>query len=299
MYYYLKISICIFIFICIYLCIYVYIKTNNNNTNNKLLNINNKLLNINNNTNNNTNTNTNKRLFFNNCDIYYINLDRSKDRNKVMIEQSIKHELNIKRISAVDGKKINLDNKKLDFFLKNLRQHFKKNQQRLGHLGVFFSHLNIFKLFNKSNKDYCIIMEDDCYITTNTFKNDIVNNLKNIPSDWDIILCGYHIDDDWSKEHKIYNKDLKYNKGILNINYFTGLHCYIINKKSVKKLLSSLIQPTWYIDWEISKLAYQNKLKIYGIFPPIVCQPAAFRVKVNDINYNYKCKYYFKTTTNI
>lgn len=229
--------------------------------------------------------------------IYYINMDKSKDRRVHMEKQLFKQGLVGIRQSGIDGKQINLEEYK--FFLKKFNNHFVKRPDRIGHLGCFLSHLEIYKNFLKTDKPYCLVLEDDVSFLTNSFKkvlNDTIYKFKS--KNWDIILFGYHIDQDWNKKHKENNKDLFLKDDIIhNINYFTGLHCYLINRRTAIKLLKKLRQPSWYIDWEISKYAYNNELNIYGVFPPVVCQPAAFRVNINDINYRYKCKF-FKTTTN-
>ena len=229
--------------------------------------------------------------------IYFINMDKSKDRLKHMNNQLSKHKLIGIRFEGVDGKKLNLNSNNYKYFLKNIKNHFIKRPDRIGHLGCFLSHLGIYNKFINSDKEYCLILEDDCSISNVNFKKNLNNSIKYLKNN-DIVLLGYHIDKDWNLKHKYKNKDLYLKNGIIyNINYFTGLHCYLINKSTATKLINYLSQPNWYIDCEISKLAYKKKLKIVGIFPPIVCQPAAFKVNVNDINYNYKCKY-FKTTTN-
>ena len=240
----------------------------------------------------------------NNFYIAYINLDTSKERNNFMIKQAKKFNLNINRIKAFDGKKLNLNN--YNYFLKNLKKHFEEKNNRLGHLGCFLSHLKLYKEFLKTNLEYAIILEDDCKINNNNFKKIILDSIKKLPNNWDILLGGYHIDEDWAKQHKYFNKDIYLkNKILYNIKAFTGTHFYIINRKSAQKLLKLLEQPTWYIDWEISKYANEDKLKIYGIYPPIVCQPAAHKIKIKNINYNYnnKCSYkdiefVTKSTTN-
>lgn len=240
---------------------------------------------------------TNDNVNSDSIGIYYINMDKSKDRKKHMILQLKKQGLDGIRQKGIDGKKLNLDNHK--FFLKNFKDHFRKRPDRIGHLGCFFSHLEIYKKFLNSNKQYCLVLEDDTSFLSNNFKNILNNTINKFSTKrWDIILFGYHIDQDWNKKHKENNRELYLKDNVIhNINYFTGLHCYLINRKTAMKLLEKLKQPNWYIDWEISRLAYNKELIIKGIFPPVVCQPAAFKVNVNDINYRYKCKF-FKTTTN-
>lgn len=230
-------------------------------------------------------------------EIYYINMDASKERRAHIVNQLKKQGLSGTRQKGIDGKRIDLESSDMRHFLAKFDGHFQKMPERLGHLGCFQSHLEVYKKFLASNSRYCLILEDDSSFTTDDFKNILMTHLRRT-DDWDILLFGYHIDSDWDDNHKYKNRDLHLVDGVLrNICYFTGLHCYVVSRSCAQRLLSYLRQPSWYIDWEISKLAYNKKLKICGVFPPVVCQPAAFKVKVNDIDYNYNCKY-FKTTTN-
>ena len=112
--------------------------------------------------------------------------------------------------------------------------------------------------------------------------------MKNVPDDWDILLFGYHIDDD-NKMVKKGNKNLKIINGIINITYFTGLHAYLINRKALPILLKELPKHEWLIDWHMSYLAERGLIKIYGVFPPIMCQPAISKIKINKINLDLHC----------
>tara|TARA_B110000208_G_C11743197_1_gene420686 strand:- start:672 stop:1490 length:819 start_codon:yes stop_codon:yes gene_type:complete len=237
---------------------------------------------------------------FDNSNIYYINMDKSKERRSEIENELKKHNLeNIIRETAIVGKDLNLDDSRYDVFLKNLRDHFKNTPSQIGHLGCMISHINVFKKFLLSDKDYCIILEDDCRFIVDDFKKSVMEYIKNVPKDWDVILAGYHIDEDWHNDHKNNNKDLKYDNGILNIKQFVGLHCYIINKDSAKILIENLKSPRWIIDWEMSTLCNENKLKVYGMFPPIACQPAVNKIKIKDFKYEFTCNnLHLPSTTN-
>ena len=228
-------------------------------------------------------------LFKNQTEAYYINLDRSIGRRENMEKKLREQQLSATRQPAVNGRALNL-NDHADF-VKNIRTHFEKVPSRLGHLGCFLSHLAVYQRFlSESSRDYCLIMEDDCTFYGVNFKAEIADAMQYVPTDWDILLCGYHIDEDWDPRHKLHNSGVRlHNRVLHNIQYFTGLHCYFVRRATVQRLLVLLSQPKWYIDWEISRHAAAGRLKVYGIFPPVVCQPGSFHVNIGNINYKYNC----------
>jgi len=235
---------------------------------------------------------------FDTMKIYYINLDRSKERMNNVERICSEHDLVSERIVAIDGKKLNIDDEIHQKSIQNIKWWFKKNNmQNIGHFGCYLSHMKTYEKFLNSNSEYCLILEDDVEFLTSNLKNDIIKNMNNLPKDWNILLLGYEIDSR-NKSVKKGNKDTKLKNGLLNIKYFVGLHAYIINRETAKILLKELQVLDWILDWNISFLANKNKLNIYGVYPPIACQPAIHMIDVNDIYHEYKCSNSFPTLTN-
>ena len=114
--------------------------------------------------------------------------------------------------------------------------------------------MGVYRDFLKSDNEYCLIFEDDIELLTHDLKNDIIKNMNNLPLNWNILLLGYEIDEK-HESVKRGNKNTKLKRGLLNINYFTGLHAYIINRETAKILLENLQELDWIIDWNISFLA--------------------------------------------
>ena len=235
---------------------------------------------------------------FQNMKIYYINLDRSEDRKQSL--ESICSSQNIvsERITAIDGKKLDINDKKYEKAIHKIKWWFEKNNlSNIGHFGCYLSHMKTYETFLQSNSEYCLILEDDIELLTNDLKSEIIKNMNNLPEDWNILLLGYEIDGR-KKNVKNGNKNTKLKNGLLNITYFVGLHAYIINRKTAKILLENLQTLDWILDWNICYLAEKNIVNVYGVYPPIVCQPAIHMIDVNDIYYKYTCSNNFKTLTN-
>jgi GR25 family glycosyltransferase involved in LPS biosynthesis len=238
---------------------------------------------------------------FDNMAMYYINLDRSPDRKISMEQMCARQGINPERLSAVDGKLLDLDDPKYEKALKKIKWWFLiENKKNAGHFGCYLSHMKIFEKFLKTDKEYCFILEDDAEILVTDIKREIMKNMKNLPRGWDILLLGYEVNGgpNGYKEVREGNKDTVLKNGLLNLNYFTGLQGYIINRKCAKKLIKNLQQLDWIIDWNMCYLARRGILNIYGVYPPIVCQPAVHMIQINDIDYRYNCQVRFDTLTN-
>lgn len=235
---------------------------------------------------------------FQNMKIYYINLDQSKDRKQNVESICYSQNLSPERINAINGKEIDINDKKYEKAIHKIKWWFEKNNlSNVGHFGCYLSHMKTYQTFLESNSEYCLILEDDIELLTDNFKRDILINMNNLPNDWDILLLGYEIDGR-KKNVRNGNKNTKLRKGLLNITYFVGLHAYIIKRKTAKILLENLQTLDWILDWNVCYLAEKNIVNVYGVYPPIVCQPAVHMIDVNDIYYNYKCSNKFVTLTN-
>jgi GR25 family glycosyltransferase involved in LPS biosynthesis len=238
-----------------------------------------------------------QHINFDDIDAYYINLDRAIKRRNEFERQCATQDLVVERISAIDGKKIPntivkkvLHHPRSENFLKSVLMNDRKN---MGHFGCFLSHITVYQKFMKSDKPYCLIFEDDAEFKTTSFKDDVNRHMGNVPNDWDIVLFGFHTADDL---HEGKNKDTLLKDNIFhNLEHWTGLHSYMINKKSCQKLLEKLTSPEWYLDWEISDLTKSGDFKAYGVFEPLVCQPACYTIKFDNkhmlMNHIQNCKW--------
>jgi len=228
--------------------------------------------------------------FDKNTDIFYINLDRATKRRKNIEIQFKKHGIAGKRYPAIDGRKIDIDDPKYAKHLKYTKSFYKKAKKRIGHFACFLSHLDIMKKCLQKQSPYVAIFEDDAEILVPNFKQKVYKHLENVPDDWDILLLGYDVDGNKDLVSDG-NKNAKIKNGILSLNYFTGTHGYIINNKALPILTKELTKHEWVIDWNMAYLAERGKIKIYGVFPPIICQPAMDMVLVKDVvEYYPVCK---------
>ena len=192
--------------------------------------------------------------------IHCVNLDRSKDRWKYITNIGKKIGLNIKRFSAIDGKKLN----NIEQYCTDKYYNIMKNQPNIyGNIGCYLSHLNLWKKIYENNESYAIIIEDDI-ILKNTFKEELYDNLMKIPNNWDIIYLGITRPCGKKINNNIYvpkTPDCNRDNG--------GAFAYIVNRKSLYKLIK-------FADCKINKMIDHkmrdmfDNLNIYIIYPFLV-----------------------------
>ena len=186
--------------------------------------------------------------------IYYINLDRSPNRNKNMIiffsklKEMLNTEFKYERIKALDGNKINdlnsneylemgVDKYQLHSIYISFLQNLPLNK---GQFGCIYSHFKALIKFYESKDNIGIICEDDLsdeIIDRNTFMNTLSKVLKNI-NNYGLISLSCN-----GPKNTILNqcKKLKYDSIFLNykINHYYGTGMYIISRQKAKSLIKN------------------------------------------------------------
>lgn len=206
----------------------------------------------------NTNPYTNNELF----SVYLINLEHRKDRLENFSDNYIFTMLPpFERIDAVKGKDIELSDNKLSEHARKDIEYSEKFNHRTRHyqltrggVGCYLSHIKAWKEFmDNSENDVALILEDDIKLKNN-LNSMITEVLVNAPIDWDIIVIGCHCWD-CSDFNNLYKK----------INRFILMHCYLINKKAIRKMHDSnnLFPITQQIDSLLSELSYEKVINIY------------------------------------
>jgi GR25 family glycosyltransferase involved in LPS biosynthesis len=156
-----------------------------------------------------------------NIPIYYINLDKSLDRNKHMIEQFKKYNIqNYKRIKAITPSDIPEINKQIYSNVCNGNTELE--------LACLYSHLKTIHTAYINNDEYALILEDDAIIhRLINFKN----LFKTAPYDWELLQLHVTNSTIFDK-----NKDLwlPYKDG----NWSTV--AYVINRKGMNNILSKI-----------------------------------------------------------
>lgn len=210
--------------------------------------------------------------------IYCINLDRSNDRLQEIKENARKENININRYKAIDGKELS------ELEIKNLctDKYYKKviNNKMYGNIGCYLSHLNLWKKIKNDNIEFALIIEDDVEFCKD-FKNELINSLKDIPNEWDIIFlgltrpCGKGIN---NKVFSVIEKKCEKDNG--------GLFAYIVNGKNINKMID-------FCDVKINKMIdhkirdnYLN-MDIFFVHPFIINHNYGFESDRNGTKYSH------------
>ena len=136
--------------------------------------------------------NNKKELFSDDIwdDIYYVTIERLKDRQIYMNNQFKKNNLTVKKHLGQDKQFIN---KNVDNLLKNNYIHpdiLKKKNLNNGSLICLITHASLYKKLLTEPGNIFLIFEDDCKILPN-FKNNVKKYYKYFPNDWDMIWLGH------------------------------------------------------------------------------------------------------------
>lgn len=165
--------------------------------------------------------------------IYWITLDRAKDRQTFMEEQFKEKKYLNQKIIGIDGKKDNLSN------IVVLDEDFDFNVHKPTTIACLLSHLIAINNFLNSNLEYAIIMEDDCIFDLNILNQkyadlDFLDMIKllNKHKNWNILQLCYFL-------HKRNNKQILKVDNLFHkwINYLSTC-AYLINKAGAKKLIN-------------------------------------------------------------
>ena len=206
-----------------------------------------------------------------NIKIYYINLDKRKDRKKHMEEQFKKAGIkNYQRISAVDGSKLRNPPSYIvsSYGRKSLQKKKKDRGLDLtsGSVALALTYYKLFNRISKSKDDYCLIFEDDVILGDN-FMNNLLKSIKELPPSWELFFLG-------AKSNGISldttNKELykeKYSNTLWKPKFTHGTHSFMVNPNSCGKIISIIFPLTYQIDTDLS-LNY-DKINTFIRYPQI------------------------------
>ena len=197
--------------------------------------------------------------------IYIINLEKDKLRYNEFKKDI--HKYSIHRFNAIDGRKLNIEKLKKDnvLDLDNKSFPYSKNSNKdtlNGSIACALSHITLWKKLLSHKDDYFIIFEDDSIVNDNIISS-IDSYIEYLPKDWDILYLG---------GSRIYGKKINDHiiKG-LRINDWMncGLYAYVINKKSLNKIIKLAYPISTYIDMQINKY-YGTEINAFYTYPSIV-----------------------------
>jgi GR25 family glycosyltransferase involved in LPS biosynthesis len=222
--------------------------------------------------------------------IYWINLDRAKDRYKHMTE--------LFKDDVFKNKKI-IRKRAIDYKEKNLAtmidaSDFRQTEQEYACL---LSHLETIRLFSETNYETALIFEDDVSLD---FKPYWAKTIKEVidgaPKDWDILKLYitptcldkykklYTLWDAKPRVHYIGEKFKNTVSKKLKIMEDYGCSAYMINNKAAKKLIKNIYHNKKYVLDDCLKLHVSDYL-IYKLLKTYVYKYPYFIFRKKNTSY--------------
>lgn len=183
---------------------------------------------------------------------------------KEHVENLIKaYKIHAKIFDAVIGKDLDKDH-----------PAFEQKKLSDGERGCALSHLTILEKYKQSKAPWVVILEDD-FCVSNQFPGQwigtimiyFLEKLLSSGKDWDIFYLGRCYDSYSTAEFPCDNSQL-----IIKTKNPLCTHAYIVNTKSIPKLLKELVPLSLAIDLEYIDLIKNKKIEQFSSNPPLFFQ---------------------------
>jgi GR25 family glycosyltransferase involved in LPS biosynthesis len=164
---------------------------------------------------------------------FYINCKKDIDKNNNIIQQWVKccdnygDNINLNRREAVHYLDYSVGYYDSEYVNPDLNS---KIMGQISNIAVYKSHTNLWKYIFDNKIQYSIIFEDDVIIPEN-FLVELETILMNTPENWDILFFGI------LRMMAQKTENINFYRMINKKGYNNGLHCYMVNLDSIKKLL--------------------------------------------------------------
>jgi GR25 family glycosyltransferase involved in LPS biosynthesis len=195
-------------------------------------------------------------------DIYFINLDERKDRLEESLKEFSKHNLTTKKISGINGSKMNLE------FPSEIKE---------GAVGCALSQLFALKTAKFNNLKSVLILEDDVEFDEEVNKK-FMKIYPQIPNDWDMIyLGGQHF-------HGMNLKQITEN--VYKCEYTLCAHSVMIRYTVYDRFINSLIDITKPCDVHYAES--HKEINAYVIIPHLTWQRNTYSdIEKSDVDYSF------------
>lgn len=229
--------------------------------------------------------------------IYWINLDRSKERRnhmKKIFDDNIFNNIKKIRVTAEDSKNSTKIYSMFDITNKKITDE---------EYACLLSHLNTIKEFSETNLENALIFEDDISTEYKKYwEKSIKYVIENAPKDWEILkitrFSHYFPNKNLYKTWKLYKNKNKNKKKPKND---WSCSAYIINNKAAKKIISDIYQNNKYKLEE--NMRHEADVYLYLKLKTYIYKYPYFTIRNNNDsfiqNYTYKIKVHpFKESIN-
>jgi len=206
---------------------------------------------------------------FDDLQIYAINLKRRPDKRENIENELKKYNFEYIIYDAVDGRELDLDK------MIGEEQINATNRLRNTEYGCYFSHINVWNDFLKTNKKYCLILEDDAVFNYD-FKNKLYTLLYDLNRKENENVDGVYINDN-ARCYRFFGNDCNNKEIVPTMNFVNkskylgyGMYGYVMTRNGINKTLPYTIPITTQIDVLMHNLNYEGKITIYKTVDPFI-----------------------------
>jgi GR25 family glycosyltransferase involved in LPS biosynthesis len=158
-------------------------------------------------------------------------------------------------------------------------------------IGIALAHINAWKRFLMTDRDYGLIFEEDVVLAPN-FKDQFETAIQSVPTDYDILYLGCFGCENRSNIWTycmFYTSWLKpfkqINPHIVRPSVAMALHGYVVSRKGATKLLELFDHNIWnHVDGMIQARTLIGSLTTYASCPRIAFQTSTDSIMVKSSN---------------
>ena len=243
--------------------------------------------------------------------IYVLTIDRNADRHPLVY--SMLQNIDFEFWNGFDAgenfpSKTYVSEIDRSFFLQNNIDRDFAISSTIGQLGAYLSIKNMIDHIANSNFKRVLIFEDDALPTRFDWFFFLLDAVKELPDDWDILMAGYFLDGKLYKYahnrkvrpfinlfnnlKKLNNKTksikklpTKYSTYLDRSGYSTGGHAYCLSNKGAKILSKHLNPMRDSGDLLFSRLVSEEKIQSFSVNPSLFVQNRNFESKTETIRF--------------
>jgi GR25 family glycosyltransferase involved in LPS biosynthesis len=201
--------------------------------------------------------------------IYYINLDKRKDRKEFMEDQLSAINVPYERFSAISPTEQELSSRFQNFYKRMdgwLKEKNHPTSKILGTLGCYLSHYFVQKKANESSHGNYLVLEDDWCVKPESLKAlKSVFNKGLVSGDWDIFGSFWASHKQIVIKHQGSNGRSRFFNN-RNEQPMGGTHFMLFNKRSTSKIINFLDAENVF---NIDAVLCNDMLNIYHMKMPI------------------------------
>lgn len=168
--------------------------------------------------------------------VFYINLDRKKERNLNISSYLDSYFINITRVNAIDGLKLegNCFKGEIDYFSYDFTDFSEVN--KCNEVACLLSHLKVIRIIYQKNLDYALVLEDDVsFEVISKWDESLDEIILNCPKDFDILKLHFQ-KPKFYKNLKLLNKNIRYRKLDFIPNKEWSSAALVYSKKGIMSL---------------------------------------------------------------